>query len=86
MASLKDESTLVVRCPLDEKELLIAADPKVFYQTDHYVGWPGLLIRLDAADDDVIAARLEIAWRLQSSARDVARFDTAKAATLSKGK
>jgi hypothetical protein len=53
---------LWVLCPLELKELLIEADPDVFFETDHYRGWPAVLVRAETADDDKLAARLEGAW------------------------
>lgn len=29
----------------DEKAILIETDPETFWETDHYRGWPGLLVR-----------------------------------------
>ncbi len=66
LARLKDDITLVIRCPLDEKEMLIAAEPDFYFQTDHYVGYPALLVRLDAIDDARLTARLERAWAMQT--------------------
>jgi hypothetical protein len=75
LARLKDETTLVIRCPLDEKEMLMAAEPDFYFQTDHYVGYPALLVRLDAIDDARLTARLERAWAMQAekTARSPAR-------------
>jgi hypothetical protein len=69
LARMKDEETLVVRCPLEEKSFLMQADPAIFYETDHYTGYPAVLVRLDAADDAAIAGRLEAAWRMQAPKR-----------------
>jgi hypothetical protein len=66
LARLKDETTLVIRCPLDEKEMLMAAEPAIYFETDHYVGYPALLVRLDAIDDARLKARLERAWLMQA--------------------
>jgi hypothetical protein len=65
LARLKDEATLVIRCPLDEKEVLMAAEPAYFFQTDHYVGYPAVLVRLGAIDDARLKARLEQACAMQ---------------------
>jgi hypothetical protein len=75
LARIKDDDTLVVRCPLEEKAFLIAADPAVFFETDHYVGHPAILVRLTAADDATIAGRIEWAWRMQAPKRAVAARD-----------
>jgi hypothetical protein len=66
LARLKDDTTLVIRCPLDEKEILMSAEPEFYFQTDHYIGYPALLLRLDAIDDARLMARLERACQMQS--------------------
>jgi hypothetical protein len=53
---------LWVLCPLELKELLMEAEPGVFFETDHYKGWPAVLARVDGSSDEAIAARLESAW------------------------
>jgi hypothetical protein len=45
------------------------ADPAIFFETDHYTGYPAVLLRLHAADDATIAGRLEAAWRMQAPKR-----------------
>ncbi|HTZ70100.1 MAG TPA: MmcQ/YjbR family DNA-binding protein [Acetobacteraceae bacterium] len=69
LARMKDAETLVVRCPLDEKAMLMEAAPDLFYETDHYRGYDALLVRLPAADNATIAARLTRAWEMQAPAR-----------------
>lgn len=48
LSRVKDADTLVVMCPLEEKEMLIAAAPNIYFETDHYKGWPAILVRLSA--------------------------------------
>jgi len=67
LARMKDEKTLVIRCPLEEKEMLMAAEPDLYFQTDHYIGHPALLVRLDAIDDASLKARLERACQMQAA-------------------
>jgi hypothetical protein len=37
---------------LDTIELLKATDPDTFWQSPHYEGWEGVLIRYDSKDDE----------------------------------
>jgi hypothetical protein len=74
-ARLKDAETLVVLCALDEKEMLMAADPEVFFETDHYKGWPAVLVRLKAINASQLRHRLERAWRFRAPKRLVAALD-----------
>jgi hypothetical protein len=53
------EGAIVTRAPDEERDLLIAARPDVYFVTDHYLGWEAVLVRLDAVDEDELAGRLE---------------------------
>ena len=55
---------LAVRCALDKKEMLIAAAPERFFDDDHYRGYPAVLVRLEAVDEDELAGLLSEAWRM----------------------
>lgn len=69
---LKDGGTLVVMCPIEQKALLIEIAPEIYYDTDHYLGWPAVLVRLDVIADEELALRLEDAWAFKAPARLVA--------------
>lgn len=71
---VKDPETLVFRCSVEEKEMLIAAAPGVYYETDHYKGWPAVLVRL-SADDAELRCCLRRAWLLVAPKRLVAALD-----------
>jgi hypothetical protein len=60
---------LAVRCELPRKELLIEAAPEVFFDDDHYRGFPAMLARLALIDEAELGALLAAAWRLQASKR-----------------
>lgn len=60
----EDGETLVVRCPIPEREMLVEAEPDVFTVTDHYRDYDYVLIRLAAADRDLLDERLTEAWAL----------------------
>jgi hypothetical protein len=61
--------TLAVHCPLDLKEALIEARPDLYYDTDHFSGWPSILVRMAAIDDETLKDRLEAAWRMRAPKR-----------------
>ena len=48
--------------------MLIAADPEKFFTEPHYNGYPAVLVRLDAIDDDELTELLTDAWRLSARA------------------
>ncbi len=53
------DTSFGVAIDLDTIEILKETDPDTFWQTPHYVGWEGVLIRYDSRDEervrDVIA-------------------------------
>ena len=53
------DGAFVSRAPDEERDLLIAARPDVYFVTDHYLGWEAVLVRLDAVDEDELAGRIE---------------------------
>jgi hypothetical protein len=74
LARLKEDGESVVfRVGFDERDLLMRTKPKVFYITDHYLGYPAVLLRLSAASQKEAADIIEMAWqsvapkRLQAS-------------------
>jgi hypothetical protein len=77
-ASIKADDLLVLHCPLEAKEMLMEMAPEIYFQTDHYQGWPGLLVRLDIIDDEELGLRLEDAWRFKAPKRLAAARPTAR--------
>ncbi len=57
-----EEGALVLRCPSEEAELLVAARPELYFLTPHYEGYDCVLARLEALDADELAARVEDAY------------------------
>jgi hypothetical protein len=55
--------SLLVKIGLDERAKLIAADPQVYYVTDHYVKYPSVLVRLSRIRPDALRDLLGMAWR-----------------------
>lgn len=62
---MKDADTLVFSCTADEKAMLMEAAPALYFQTDHYVGYPLVLLRA-AASDAELAACVRRAWHAQA--------------------
>lgn len=62
----REPGALSVFCPLELKEMLIASEPRFFFETDHFKGWPAVLVRMDAIDDDALRSRLVAAWELRA--------------------
>lgn len=75
LARLREPDVLVVVCPLDEKEFLIEADPEIFFETEHYKGWPAVLVRLSKIERESLALLIERAWRTQAPKRLLEAFE-----------
>ena len=58
---------VVLMVALDEVDVLIETEPQVFFQTDHYKGWPAILVRYATANPARIAMLLECAWKRRAS-------------------
>jgi hypothetical protein len=54
---------LAVRCPIERKEMLIAAAPDIYFDDDHYRGFPAVLVRLAAIEAEELRPLLENAAR-----------------------
>jgi hypothetical protein len=63
-ARVVDPECMAVRCALERKELLIEAAPDRFFDDAHYRGYPALLVRLAAVNEDELAGLLQGAWEL----------------------
>lgn len=70
-----DDQTLVVKCGFDERDFRIQADPKAFFTTDHYRGYPTVLVRLSTVRVADLRALLEHAWRSMAPKRLVVQHE-----------
>jgi len=78
ISRLRDEdNALVVKVGDGFRDMLLQANPAVYFVTDHYAGYPAVLIRLSEADPDDIAEALEQAWRLAAPKKLIVDFDAA---------
>lgn len=62
--SSAEPGTLVVRCGLDERELLIEDAPDTYYLTDYYRSYPLVLARLARLDAVALRDLLSVSWRM----------------------
>jgi hypothetical protein len=76
IARLRDEDTvLVVKCGFDERDFRLRAEPETFFTTDHYRGYPTVLVRLDRVAEAELEALLEHSWRQWAPKRLIAEHD-----------
>jgi hypothetical protein len=80
-ASVRGPQEMVLHCPLEQKELLMEMAPHIYWQTDHFKGWPGLLVRLEAIGDEELSLRLEDAWRFRAPKRLADAYAATRLAT-----
>jgi hypothetical protein len=72
---MKDADTLVFHCPIEEKAMLLEAASEIYFETDHYKGWPAVLVRASKASDAELEVCLQRAWRSQAPAKLRAQFE-----------
>ena len=61
-ATAPDIGSFVLHVGVEEKEVLIATDPATFWETDHYRGWPAVLVRYGTPARERIELLLARAW------------------------
>lgn len=71
----EDGETLVVRIDFDTRDILMQADPETYFITDHYAGYPAILVRLARVDRDDLAKLLEDSWRQAAPKRLIAEYE-----------
>jgi len=58
-----DLETLVVKCGDDERDVRMQLDPATYFTTDHYRGYPTVLVRLGRVPSEELRELLTITWR-----------------------
>src|SRR5438309_11708280 len=58
-----EPGSLMVRVDFDDRAEMLAADPDVYYVTDHYVPYNAVLVRLSRVNPDVLRALLGMAYK-----------------------
>ena len=72
----EDPEALVVWVEsVEEKEAMLASDPRTFTTTPHYDGQPIVLVALDRVELDEARELITESWRLRAPARLVRAFD-----------
>ena len=70
------EGGLAIHCELVEREMLMQAEPGVFYITDHYKDSAMILINLNKVRWDAMPYFVEQAWRTVASPKLLKEFDS----------
>lgn len=58
-----EPNSLAIRIDFDQRDEMIAADPKTYYLTEHYVNYPVVLVRLGRVHADALRDLLQMGWR-----------------------
>ncbi|HUO93447.1 MAG TPA: hypothetical protein VMU22_11020 [Rhizomicrobium sp.] len=59
----EDNSAVLHVDSIDERDMLIEAEPRTFHITDHYKNYPDVLARLEKLDAATLRSLLERRWR-----------------------
>ena len=73
----EDNETLVLKVDPMERDVLMEAEPDIFSTTDHYRGYPLVLVSLPKADIGHIEILLRRAWFAAAPKRLTKRFPDA---------
>lgn len=74
----QDGDSLVVKVEYAAREVLMGANPKTFYVTDHYRCWPWVMVRLSNVDRGLLRGLIEDAWRGLASKRAIGAFEASR--------
>jgi hypothetical protein len=62
---------------LADREALLQGQPKVFFSTPHYDGYPYVLVRLNKVSKRQLRELIEDAWRIRAPKRMITEHDNA---------
>lgn len=68
-----EPNSMVVRMDMAQRDLVIEEDPATYYLTDHYVGYPCVLVRLSRVSPDAPRDLIRGAHRFISASTTSAR-------------
>jgi hypothetical protein len=76
LARLREPDVMVLT-PVyeDEQRFLMETSPETFFLTDHYRGYPAILVRLSKVQRGQLAELVGEAWRRLAGKRVIAEFD-----------
>jgi hypothetical protein len=63
----EDNSMVLFVGSMDERDMLLEADPRLFHITDHYRDYPTVLARLEKLDAKTLRGFLERRWQKTAS-------------------
>ena len=73
----KDGDALVVNCPMEIKDILLEAEPSIYFETDHYKGYPAILMRPETVNRDTLRTRIIAAWKMNATKSQLSSYGEA---------
>jgi hypothetical protein len=74
----EDNSVVLTGVTVDEREMLIEAEPQTFHLTPHYKDYPCVLARLEQVDPGTVRNYLERRWRACAPKKFLKEWDAAR--------
>ena len=69
------EDAFAFKVPVDERDILIGAEPGRYFVTDHYLGYDIVLVRPSELDTDWARNNMQRVWRELAGKKYVQKFD-----------
>ncbi|MBF0664274.1 MAG: MmcQ/YjbR family DNA-binding protein [Brevundimonas sp.] len=63
----QDSDALALALDRETVDFLMETEPQTYFQTPHFEGWPAVLVRFAAADDDRLREQIDRAWARRAS-------------------
>jgi hypothetical protein len=70
----KEDAIVMLIDSVEEQQRLIEQDPMAYFITDHYKGYPAVLVR-PTVDESELRALFARSWRRLARKRDVKEYD-----------
>ena len=70
----KEDAIVVLLNTVEEQQLFISQDPMSFYITDHYTGYPAVLVR-PTIEETSFREVMELAWRRVARKADIVTYE-----------
>ncbi|MBV9061504.1 MAG: MmcQ/YjbR family DNA-binding protein [Alphaproteobacteria bacterium] len=65
----EDNSLVLTVSSMDERDMLLQAEPELFHITPHYQNYPTVLARIECLDAKILRGMLERRWKQIASKR-----------------
>lgn len=75
------EGALAIRCDFLDRQILLQAEPEVFFLTEHYRDYPMILMRMEKASAGTMLDVVDRAWRQLAPANLIRQRDEALQST-----